>query len=543
VRTGEFCAACSIVQHFCVLAAVFEAARAQWPMESWRRDGSFRQRERVSSVATNKRAQQVKQRIAAQTHQAIADFEVVLKEEQEKANRDIDDLPPEAEAGYLSNSFRGFSSTFGGYGTQARDDDSDSDNGAGMGGTFHGYGTTHSLHGLQRSQSDPQVRPVDKDPCVKRPPSPCTFYDYGSLTSKPRSVYAQHRAKLDQPSRPKFRHSSCGFYFPGPQFRAGPYGFSMLDPCLMPPRSWASSKPPPVRYEDDAGDVRPTATEELGHKRNRAAGQVISDSVRSTNAHNRRAKLVHQMFDRNREDRFLEQARFENGAFEGRWRDPTLDFGGNLPEESPEEDYSWLAKQDWSQASGSREDPLASLTLEELQQRVRTTKKPSDTKSQDFGPPHEIASMILFGLHSQLQTDRQRISQLFEAENSGAKGVLEPKEFLSGLQRLGIVTDDITVDEICDAMTVIDPSYDGRVNLPTVGRAVAAANKVQGQRTKASQRMHQQHQAKLQTSYSESLPVEVVKVDRESRSLFNFERSFEKFRSQQRELLAQHNEV
>lgn len=516
----------------------------QRAMESWRRTGSFRQRQRVSEVATKKREQQVRQRIAAQTHQAISKFEVVLKEEQDRANRDIDDLPPEAEAGYLSSSFKGFGATYG-YGAQTRDDSSDSDRERGPGTSYTIFGSMQSINSLPsltRSHSEPQIKPVDNDPCMKRPPSPCTFYDYGSLSSKPRSVYAQHKGKHGQASRPKFRHTSCGFYFPGPQFRAGPYGFSMLDPCLMPPKTWSKSAPP-VRYESDAGDVRPLAMEEQGHRRNRAAGQVISDSVRSTNTHNRRAKLVHQMFDRDREDRFLEQVQFENGAFEGCWRDPTLDRGGELPEESPEEDYSWLAKQDWSQARPSSEDDLlTTLQLEELKRRVKTPKTSSDPV-QDLGHAHEIASNILYGLHSQLQTDRQRISQLFAAENNGAKGVLEPKEFLRGLQRLGIVSEDATVDEICDAMTVIDPSYDGRVNLPTVGRAVAAANKVQGQRTKASQRMEQQHQAKLQTSYSESLPVEVVKVDRESRSLFNFERSFEKFRSQQRELLAQHNEI
>lgn len=122
--------------------------------------------------------------------------------------------------------------------------------------------------------------------------------------------------------------------------------------------------------------------------------------------------------------------------------------------------------------------------------------------------------------------------------------MLEPQEFLVGLVRLGIVEDgELSVHDVVQAMTTIDPNFDGRVSLPVLNRAVNAAHKVQGERTQAAQQVERQFQAKLSTSYSESLPVEVVKVDRESRSLFNFERSFEKFRSQQRILLAHHNEL
>jgi len=102
---------------------------------------------------------------------------------------------------------------------------------------------------------------------------------------------------------------------------------------------------------------------------------------------------------------------------------------------------------------------------------------------------------------------------------------------------------EFTEDNIVHAMTVIDPNFDGRVSLPVIARAIQATHKVQRQRDQSSQQQEKQHQNKLSTSYSESLPVEVVKVDMESRSLFNFERDFEKFRSQQRILLAHHNEL
>jgi hypothetical protein len=92
-------------------------------------------------------------------------------------------------------------------------------------------------------------------------------------------------------------------------------------------------------------------------------------------------------------------------------------------------------------------------------------------------------------------------------------------------------------------MRTIDPSFDGRVNIPVLARAINAAHKVQGQRTQVAQQTEKMKAQVAQCTYCDSLPVEIVKVDRESRSLFNFERSFEKFRAQQRILLDFHHEL
>jgi hypothetical protein len=214
--------------------------------------------------------------------------------------------------------------------------------------------------------------------------------------------------------------------------------------------------------------------------------------------------------DKNREEKLLEQVRFENGMYEGKFRDPMLERGGLLPEERPEERHDWLGE--------SKEDMYST---------------------------QQLASRVLFGLQGCLRASRGKVTKLFQAENkSGPIGVLEPEEFLTGLVRLGVLEDgEMSVDNIVEAISVIDPNFHGAVSLPVIGRAVAAAHMIEGQRTQAAQQVERQHQAKLSTSYSESLPVEVVKVDRESRSLFNFERSFEKFRNQQRVLLAHHNEL
>lgn len=467
----------------------------------WRRSGDFKARERRSERASQRRVVLQRSRAAAQTHEAIERFEDVLKAEQDRANRDIDDLPAEAEAGTFGSTFR---STMTGQVVRGNDSGSDDE------------GIPFRKTDLERSQSEPQVRqtgPIDSDPCMMRPPSPLSYYNYGSLSVKPRSTFGQHKQRAGESTRAKFRQTSPGFYFPGPQFKQGPYGFSMLDPCLIAPRPWASTTGQlPHRQENDAGDVRPLSSEQLGHRRNFVDAPKISDSVRTTKAHSERALIAFRNVDKNREEKLIEQVRFEKGMYDGRWRDPMLEAGrvGQLPEENPEEKHDWLGAD-----------------------------------HEEMHSQQQLGSRILFGLQSCLRTCRGKVTSLFAAESrSGPAGVLEPQEFLVGLVRLGIVEDgELSVHDVVQAMTTIDPNFDGRVSLPVLNRAVNAAHKVQGERTQAAQQVERQFQAKLSTSYSESLPVEVVKVDRESRSLFNFERSFEKFRSQQRILLAHHNEL
>jgi len=451
----------------------------------WRRTGDFKQRERGAVRATQKRAVLQRVRAAAQTHQAIDRFEEVLQYEQEKQNRDIDDLPMEADAKSFGNSHRSLGAT-------------------GRGSNDH--------DGLDRSHSDSRFRtgPIESDTCVMRPPSPLGMYDYGRLSLKPRSTFAQHKQRMGDSTRPPHRQTTCGFYFPGPQFKQGPYGFSMLDPCLLAPRAWPTRKGyPPTRHDNDPGDLRPLLTEEVGHRRNHVDAPAISDIVRTTRAHSERALMSFKNCDKNREEKLLEQVRFEKGMYEGKFRDPMFETG-KLPEERPQEKHDWLAAD-----------------------------------HEDMHSTQQLSARILFGLQQCLRTSRGKITRLFQAENrAGPQGVLEPEEFLAGLVRLGVVEDgELSVDYIVEALSIIDPSFDGRVNLPVLQRAVNAAHKVVGQRIQEAQQVERQFQSKLSTSYGESLPVEIVKVDRESRSLFNFEQSFEKFRSQQRELLASHNEL
>lgn len=448
---------------------------------TWQATGSFRQRARVSDRATQQLGEQRRRHAAVRTHEALQKFDEYLLAEQEAQFKDFDEIPAEAE------------------GMMRSKDASD---------LAHKQSSTFDM---SRSHSQPHLhnREIEKDPSTKRPPSPLTYYDYGSLSMRPRSLFAQHKQRLGESVRPKHRQTSCGFYFPGTQFKHGPYGFSMMDPCLLPPRTWAASPPVPTRWCDDLSNARPLDTQALGLKRNRSAGPVISSTVRTTQAHTQRAKRTFMVLDKQREEAVLEHARFENGVYEGKWRDPMLETKGQLPEACPPERHDWLGLFD-----------------------------------DDMSPAQQLAQRIVFGIYDVQTRFRGGLLALFAPENRGGPGVLEPTDFLHALVRLGVMVEgECTIERLVQAISVIDQSSDGRVSLPALARAIGVARGLRKQQRQATERQHQQRQVFLNTKYSDSVPVDIVKLDKNSKSLYNFERSLEKFRSQQRELLIQHNEV
>jgi hypothetical protein len=320
-------------------------------------------------------------------------------------------------------------------------------------------------------------------------------------------MFGQHRQQNGESVRPKHRHTSCGFYSPGPQFKQGPYGFSVVDPCLMPPTVWQGSKSPSHRTAGDAGDMRPLVSEEFGHKRSRKQDPVTSDIVRATGGHTRRAQRLFHCLDNKREEAVLEQARFEQGVFEGKWRNPLLDTPHI--DEHPPEQHDWIE-----------------LSLEEMT------------------PSQQTAAYLLFRIERVSYKTRGRLAQLFVDKNGGHPGVLEPEEFISGLIKLRVCqTGELKTPQVISIMSTIDPGFNGRVNLPTLSRAVNTARGIRMQREQANDALLKQRQVKLSTSYSESIPVDVIKVDRYESSLLNFNRSFQKFLTQQRGLLEHHNEA
>merc|ERR1712217_121309 len=128
-------------------------------------------------------------------------------------------------------------------------------------------------------------------------------------------------------------------------------------------------------------------------------------------------------------------------------------------------------------------------------------------------------------------------------ENKGGPGVLEPDDFLKGLVRLGVIAvGEFTTDDIVKVISVIDPGADGRMKIPALDRAVSVARGLHKQKQQAWEKSHQDRQVFLNTKYIDSLPVDVIKIDKQPKSIHSFERSMDKFRNQQRELLVHHNE-
>merc|ERR1740130_1444718 len=160
-------------------------------------------------------------------------------------------------------------------------------------------------------------------------------------------------------------------------------------------------------------------------------------------------------------------------------------------------------------------------------------------------PSKRLAAEVAFGLEVTLQANLTKLKQLFAAETHGhsshphtAVGVLEPDAFLHGMIRVGVLAPgDASHQDIVQAMFHLDSSFDGRVNLGAIGRAVAAAQACRLRRATETRDAEQQYQQKINLRYHDTLPVDIVKVDRNPRSLFDFERSFKKFESQQKELL------
>jgi len=475
------------------------------------RTGSHRARARNADRATLHLHEQHRKRTAAKTYMTLQEFEDNQRASQEDAD-DLDDLPAGADATRLKK--MGHSKS---------------------GHSHSGHTLTHSQHvHMAGSQSVPHLAKyqeslnIDHDTCARRPPSPLAIHDYGCISGRPRSVFSQQQALAGRPARPKHRQTSCGFYFPGPQFRQGPYGFSLLEPIYLgtgklnaidhrslnfDAQHLKEGTCPPIRFQGSR-DVRPATTDLIDRQRNPALDPVTSDIVRPTLFHGHRARKVYQCLERQREESVMEHVCFENSCWEGRHRepgrDPVLDKTAPIPEDDAGEGYGWIA-----------------LPAEELTTQVRRN-----------------ASRILYGIVDALRETRGKLTHLFKPVTRATPGVLEPEDFLEGLIKIGIVNDgELLIDDIVEAMTIIDPKFDGRVNFPALGLAVAAAQRAQIAASQASERMQQQREVKLSQSYSESIPVEVVSVDRESRSRCIFERSFEKFKSQQRVLLSHHDEI
>lgn len=430
-----------------------------------------------------------RQRVAVRMHEAIQEFEESLRATREAL---ADDVPADAEALLGARRYPANAAT-------TWDNGSDT--------------SSHTRTHLSRSMSEWPSRgntstqsaglDVDAGVHVKRPPSPLAIYDYGAISTRPRSMVAQRSRPSGEPLRPKHRQNTGGFYFPGTDFKRGPYGFSLLDPILMPPRSWSLSRAPPERWPGDAGDIRPRGAE--GPVLRAPASPSMPDCIRPSRAQEERSRVVAATLDRNCEDAVIEQAIFERGVFDGQWQDPQLRLG----------------------TFG-------------LQEAV----SPERLRVERGRHAEHLASRILSGLESALGEYKGKISHLLRAENQGTPGVLEPSEFLRGLARLGIIREgECGIEGIVDVMVLLDPTFDGRVYFQSLAKAISSAEASRKQVAEASQTWQRRHKSRTSVRYGGPLPVDIVKVEREPRSLYDFERSVEHFRQQQKDLLMLNHEL
>jgi hypothetical protein len=162
----------------------------------------------------------------------------------------------------------------------------------------------------------------------------------------------------------------------------------------------------------------------------------------------------------------------------------------------------------------------------------------------ELGESALLASRILSGITRALQDNHSTMLHLFKAVNRGTQGVLELDEFIEGLIRLHILdaSDVVTVKQLTEAMYLMDPTFDGKVNYPALNRAVQAAQNIQRKQAKENIGIEGQRDNAHVSVYGDELPFEIVKVDKNSKSVYDFNRTRDMFRQQQAELLAQHGE-
>ncbi|CAL1131603.1 unnamed protein product [Cladocopium goreaui] len=367
-----------------------------------------------------------------------------------------------------------------------------------------------------------------------RPPSPLHLYDYGGISVRPRSQQQQLRGAT---GRPAYRREFLGVYFPGPDAW---------------PRRESVAKTVLTQHEDTKSKT----------------------PVRGNRAHAIILKTRKDAMRKRDQEAFIEQARFEQGQFEGRFANPLQKNSGWPNEEMINE----------------LRDIGAVLSLDAEKAPVRSAwevRCPAGAHGARGGPGEgtfpgltALAKHIFLSLHSApgtasassnlgsrfgqyqmlLQVMRKRranLKHLFKYVNHGIPGILEPHEFLEGLQRLGIVErGQCSAQEMADLMNDLrkvmeispirkdlDPNFDGRVALSEVNRCVQATRAVCGRKVfKDHISPPEVTKKEIKEVYTGSLPVEKVTVERQPKSLWDFECSFEELRAQQHALLVLHKE-
>jgi len=495
-------------------------------MQKLARTGDSKERARRADRASRQLRECTKKKIAADAYSRMDDFDKHLKahfQSTRKEEENLEDLPIGAEAGATLN----FVSTSGDK-DNASDDSSVEEKSLAFTGsvTWTKSASEATLRSRMLLHSQTGIASIEEaEKNARRPPSPLAFYDYGVINHpKPKSAWAQRREHVGHQTRmPERAATSCGFYFPGPDFKQGPYGAHMLDPILMPPRCWEPSREAPDKYVDyiRTNEARPSNTADTIFQRrnNFAARPASAKCVRATRAHLMKSQHINANLEHERENANLEKLLHENGTCEGKWHDPRLDpkkthapWKHPPAIDHPTGDHSWIAR------AGNEAENLA--------------------------------SSIIFGIQRALRENRSTLPRLFHAfthgQNALAQGVLRVEDFMEGLVRLHVLdTVKVATKVLMDAMSVIDPMFDGYVYFPPLREALRAADAFKRHERDGSSSASATcsgRRADATAVYSDSLRMDVVKVC-EGKTLNDFERMSAKFRNQQVELLEQHGEL
>jgi len=286
----------------------------------------------------------------------------------------------------------------------------------------------------------------------------------------------------------------------------------------MPTRNWEPNRTP-SRSDQHANDQRPrhhkSAGNDGGVKQAFVSKPTVPTGIRSTRGQDLKLQRVFQTLDNGIVEGGFEQQRYEEGNFQGKWAHPLNCRQSNFISDDTENHPVNI----WMDQSLEESDEVALL-----------------------------ASRILSGLTHALQARHSTLPRLFWAVNGGTPRVLDLEEFIDGLVRLQILegAEVVTLKVLSEAMSLIDPNFDGRVNYPALSRAITAAQGVQ--------RRYSQRQAANRacdgfkgptvdvcTRYGPDLPAEHVTVTN-SKSVYDFSKTMEKFRKQQATLLSYHGE-
>eukprot|EP00746_Dinoflagellata_sp_MGD_P142879 gnl/MRDRNA2_/MRDRNA2_75780_c0_seq1.p1 gnl/MRDRNA2_/MRDRNA2_75780_c0~~gnl/MRDRNA2_/MRDRNA2_75780_c0_seq1.p1 ORF type:complete len:402 (-),score=52.06 gnl/MRDRNA2_/MRDRNA2_75780_c0_seq1:8-1213(-) len=265
--------------------------------------------------------------------------------------------------------------------------------------------------------------PENPNRLVKRPATPLEMYDYGAINLRSISTDA-----INPHIRKEIRctESFCSAPFGG-------YPVTMQEPIFMKPRNPGQ---PTVPYEGlvDAPPLKQCLS------MSSLVGKLYQPSgVRCTRAHNRRAEAYLTGLANATMEEQLEEQKSWDGRHGFGWHDRCRDH------------LQWLDKN-------GRKDAAAWL------------REPSET----WTDPQHLTFCVLNAMYAFIKARRMRARDLFKVLDENGSGVLEPNEFLAGLQRVRVdMSETLTLPDLVTVFRTVDDNFDGSIGLLELEKAMA----------------------------------------------------------------------